>query len=358
MRLDDLELERYARQISLPEIGIEGQITLKNASVLCVGAGGLGAPLLQYLAAAGVGTIGIIDADTVELSNLPRQIIYTYEDIGVKKVVAAQRYLQRLNPRLRCNIYPEQFSLTNARKLISDYDVIADCTDSLANRYLTNDICFALHKPFVFAGISGFQAQFSLFNGKQGPCFRCLFSENDSAGTLPDCNLGGVLGVLAGLLGTLQASMILMTLLQLDAALQARFHQFDLLTMKLNEYRVQANPSCPVCSTLTFSAGLQPAYRAINGNDLKQMQASGVHYHLIDVRSVAEHRNFNIGGLVIPLDQLAERIHEVNRDGVVIFYCQSGMRSISACRILSRHEFRNITYLQGGLQQLSNQSLA
>lgn len=247
MPLSKIEQSRYAKQMALAEIGEAGQLKLKNASVLCIGAGGLGSALLPYLAAAGVGRIGIIDDDVVENGNLQRQVIYTPQDIGSKKVVAAKRYLNALNPEIDIQVYPDRFHRDTAADLMRHYDIAADCTDNLASRLITNAVCLQLDKPFVFAGISQYQGQCMLFHGGSGPCFSCVFPEMTAYDLLPDCNTAGVIGVLPGMLGIMQANMVLQHILQMDAGQAGRFYTLDMRDLQLRHYHVDKNPQCSVC---------------------------------------------------------------------------------------------------------------
>jgi len=246
MSLDADEMQYYLRQIALEEIGREGQLRLKNARVLCIGAGGLGAPLLQYLVAAGVGTVGIMDNDVIEFSNMSRQVIYQYQDIGIKKVIAAKQYLTQLNPFVNIVMYPMHLNPHNASALIADYDIVADCTDNLLNRYVTNQVCFTLNKPFVFAGIWKHQGQCMLFQGKKGPCFHCLFPGGTTE-ALPDCS-GGVMGILPGMLGILQANLVMQQLLGWGDSHAGRLFIFNSRNIMLRHYQVKADLDCFVCN--------------------------------------------------------------------------------------------------------------
>lgn len=245
MSLDSDEIQYYLRQIALEEIGKEGQIILKNAKVLCIGAGGLGAPLLQYLVAAGVGTVGIMDNDVIEPSNISRQVIYQYQDIGIKKVIAAKQYLTQLNPFVNISIYSTHLTPHNA-SVIAEYDIVVDCTDNLMNRYLTNQSCFTLNKPFVFAGIWKHQGQCMLFQGKKGPCFHCLFPV-ETTEALPDCS-GGVMNILPGMLGILQANLVLQQLLGWGDSHAGRLFLFNSRNITLQHYQVEADLDCFVCN--------------------------------------------------------------------------------------------------------------
>lgn len=346
MQLDHIELSLYSRQISLQEVGVAGQMKLKNASVLCIGAGGLGAPLLQYLAAAGVGKLGIIDNDHVELSNLQRQIIYSHDDIGKPKVEAAKTYLTKLNPYTNVEIFHDKFTERNARQLISAYDIIADCTDNIENRYLVNHVCLIENKPFVFAGISKHQGQCMMFHGENGPCFQCLFPRDERLLSLPDCRAGGVLGVLPGIVGGVQAGMIMREILQLGESRGNQFHTFDMTTMQWQAYHVDKHDDCPACGKQKYQ---MPTVMSISAEDLQNMQASDDEFILLDVRSRAEHDEQNIGGKLIPLTELPQRWRELDSAVPVVVYCHAGIRSMAAARFLLEHQFHSVMNLSGGI---------
>lgn len=341
--LNDWEKSRYRCQIALPQVGEAGQITLKNAKVLCVGAGGLGAVLLQYLAAAGVGTIGIVDDDVIELSNLQRQVIYHPQQVGIKKVIAAKTYLQQLNPAIKVIVYDTKFNARNADELIAQYDIIADCTDVLANRYLTNAVCLAANKPFVFAGITQFEGQCMLFRGKHGPCFECLFPSTEGFSISPDCASGGVLAVLPGMLGLMQAALIMRYLLKLDQDDKASLHTVDLLSFSFDQYQVQKNPACAAC------VGAQSQPSVILFSELLSKIELGESFTLLDVRTQQERDAGHLGGMHIPLHDLIERVTEIPDSLPVIIYCHTDKRSAAAAKMLTQYSFPAITYLQGGI---------
>ncbi|OGT56229.1 MAG: hypothetical protein A3F43_02950 [Gammaproteobacteria bacterium RIFCSPHIGHO2_12_FULL_42_10] len=344
-QLDSNDYARYAKQISLSEIGAAGQLKLKNAKVLCIGAGGLGTPLLQYLTAAGVGRIGIIDHDVVELSNLQRQIIYRHNDIGKFKVTAAKNNLQDLNPSICFDIYAEKFASHHVRSIIAEYDIVADCTDHLANRYLVNEVCVELDKPFVFAGITRYHGQCMFFHGKSGPCFNCMFPENLAVAILPDCNAAGVLGVLPGILGTMQANMILQYILQLQRHGTGQLFTLDILDFALQRYQVTQDPECQICIYGRRTCNDE----AITPEQLNRKLHLHENFLLLDVRSPAEHAVGHLGGKLIPLPELSQRLDELNPELPVIIYCHSGQRSQAAVKILQQHQFKSVAYLQGGL---------
>lgn len=342
---------RYRCQLALPEVGEAGQLKLKQARVLCIGAGGLGTVLLQYLAAAGVGTLGIIDDDVIELSNLPRQIIYHPGQVGMKKTLAAKNYLTQLNPAVCVNVYDMKFNHDNAASLVTDYDIIADCTDVLANRYLLNAVSLAAQKPFVFAGISQYTGQCMLFRGESAPCFECLFPYHHDTVNFSDCQQGGVLAVLPGLLGLMQASLTLRHLLQLGAEHENTLHTVDLLSFAFERYRVHQNKDCPACvhgqpGILTLSSITLDVF-------LQKMQC-GESFALLDVRTHGERLAANIGGIHIPLHELETSLHLLNREQPVIVYCHTDKRSAAAVNRLRAHGFTNVCYLQGGMVAVKN----
>ncbi len=341
--LDETEKCRYRCQLALPQVGEAGQIKLKSARVLCIGAGGLGTVLLQYLAAAGVGTIGIVDDDVIEPSNLQRQIIYHPQQIGMKKVAAAKHYLTQLNPACHVMIHDAKFSSRNAEALIADYDIVADCTDVLANRYLTNTVCLAGKKPFVFAGISQFQGQCMLFRGHSDPCFECVFPSDSEFSLGSDCASGGVLAVLPGMLGLMQASLIMRHLLLLDAAEAPRLHTVDLLSFEFEHYQVQKNPDCLACQ----HRQAQPS--VIYFSELLNKMDAGEAFTLLDVRTHQERAAGHLGGLHIPLHELAQRLGEIPQSKPVIIYCHTDKRSAAAAKMLMPLSFPLVAYLEGGI---------
>jgi molybdopterin/thiamine biosynthesis adenylyltransferase/rhodanese-related sulfurtransferase len=350
------ELTRYAQQIKLDSIGLIGQEKLKNAKVLCVGLGGLGSPLLLYLAAAGVGTLGLIDDDKVELSNLQRQILYDSTQVGQEKTVAASAQLLALNPNLHVNTYTEKLSLSNATQLIGEYDLIADGSDNFYTRYLLHDVCFELKKPYVYASASQFQGYCSIFNGS--PCFRCVFPTPPAAHLIPNCSAGGVLGVLPGLLGMIQATEIIKWILNIGTALEKRLLMVDVLDMRFKEIQLTQNPDCALCvkhhdfNELTRPTTCDPAFDfedyAITAEALPAfLQGSQVCF--IDVRTEEEHQAQNMGGRCIPLAALPHRLNELDKHQSIVLYCQSGKRSLVALKLLLEAGFSSIKYLDGQL---------
>lgn len=343
------EKEYYLQQLKLPEVGEPGQNQLKQASVLCVGAGGLGSPLLYYLAAAGVGQIDILDEDIVENSNLQRQILYKYEDIGRKKCQVAKQQLEALNPYITVNAIEERLQASNAKELIKKYDIIADCSDNFSTRYLVNDTCFALNKPFVFASILRFQGECAFFSGRQSPCFRCLFPY--ASERIADCREGGVLGVLPGLLGVMQASQILQFLLQ-PSYIPQHLLTVDILTMQFKKFELASDPHCELCSGKlknNFNNDEINSIISITYAELQEKSKNKENFILLDVRSQNEHQAVNIGGIHIPLSELEVRSVELDPNQLVIIYCQSGMRSIEAAKLLAKNNFKSVGHLKEGI---------
>lgn len=355
------ELIRYSQQIKLDEIGFQGQEKLKNARVLCVGLGGLGSPLLLYLAAAGVGTLGIVDDDVVELSNLQRQILYRLPQVALQKTVAASATLLALNPSIQVNTYSEKLTENSAAKLISQYDIIADGSDNFYTRYLIHDVCFELDKPYVYASASQFQGHCSIFYGSKGPCFRCLFPMPPSSDTIPNCDTGGVLGVLPGLLGIIQAAEIIKWILKIGNSLEKRLLLIDLLKMTFKEVHLSQNPDCKLCvhhQPLTIPINPINCQHSIDfkKHAITSEQLSEFFQHdstmLIDVRTAKEHEIQNIGGKLLPLTELPRRLSELKRNYNIILYCQSGKRSLLALNILLEAGFTSVNYLIGGLDKI------
>ncbi|MBA2651062.1 MAG: molybdopterin-synthase adenylyltransferase MoeB [Tatlockia sp.] len=358
------ELIRYSQQIKLDEIGFQGQEKLKNARVLCVGLGGLGSPLLLYLAAAGVGTLGLVDDDIVELSNLQRQILYRSPQVAHQKTVAAKAELLALNPSIQVNTYAEKLTENNAAQLISQYDIIADGSDNFYTRYLIHDVCFELDKPYVYASASQFQGYCSIFYGSKGPCFRCLFPMPPSSDTIPNCDSGGVLGVLPGLLGIIQAAEIIKWILKIGSPLEKRLLMIDLLKMTFKEVHLSQNPDCKLCvhhQSFSMPINLSNCHHsidfkkhAITSAQLSEFLQKDSSTMLIDVRTAKEHEIQNIGGKLLPLTELPHRLGELKLNHDIILYCYSGKRSILALNILLEAGFTSVKYLIGGVDKIFN----
>jgi sulfur-carrier protein adenylyltransferase/sulfurtransferase len=345
------ELKRYNRQIQLDQIGLAGQSLLKRAKVLCIGAGGLGSPLLLYLAAAGVGHLGIVDDDTVALENLHRQILFSSQEVGRKKIQVAKERLLKVNPHLIIETYDQKLNYKNAQSLISQYDIVADCSDNFATRYLINDSCFAENKPFVYASLLKFQGQCSFFSTQKKLCFRCLFP-HPPTGDFLDCNQAGVIGVLPGFLGILQATLILKWILKIDENPVGRLFTVDLNTLEFKSIAFSQDPQCRLCVQQHYDFLNEPEIESIDFQQLKTIMASPNKFLLLDVRTPEEFVQYNLGGQLIPLSELPERCHELYKEALILIYCQTGQRSLEAAKILKAHQFSHVKYLAGGLCQL------
>jgi len=341
------EINRYSAQLKLDQIGLNGQRHLKNARVLCVGAGGLGSPLLLYLAAAGVGTIGIIDADSVELSNLQRQILYQHRQVGQQKTLVAKKQLKKLNPYIKIITYNQRINQQNAKAIITEYDILADCTDNFPSKYLLHDHCFYLNKPYVFASVSQYAGQCSVFLGQQGPCLRCLFPKQPSL--MQDCSQTGVLGVLPGLFGIIQATEVIKLILKLGNLLVSRLLMIDILAMKFREYQITQNPDCECCVKNNFHRIKEMPHHTISAQELQQRLTDQQDIFLLDVRSPEEHQHYNFGGTLIPLSELPHRLAELNPNQTIVVYCHSGVRSLHAVQLLLRAQFKSVMNLEGGV---------
>jgi molybdopterin/thiamine biosynthesis adenylyltransferase/rhodanese-related sulfurtransferase len=354
------ERQRYRRHLQLAEIGEAGQQRLRQARVLVVGAGGLGCPILQYLAAAGVGTLGLADADKVELTNLPRQILYGPDDVGQPKIEAAVRALRRLNDLVKYELHQVRVRPENVRELVAGYDVVVDGSDNFPTRYLLNDACVSLGKPLVSGAIYKFEGQVSVFNYQGGPTYRCLFPEPPSAAEAPDCNTTGVLNVLPGLIGTVQATEALKVVLGLGDVLSGRLWLLDMLSFQSRTLRFKRDPAQSQINLDTanpadyFDASCAPASFAtsLTANELRELLAAPEPPLLLDVRGPLEHARRHLpGAVLLPLPQLADRAAEVPRQGTVVVYCQSGVRSAQAVELLRGLGYENVRTLSGGLEE-------
>lgn len=358
------EILRYSRHFSLPNVGSQGQLKLKNAKVLCIGAGGLGSPLLLYLAAAGIGTLGIVDDDRVDDSNLQRQVLYSTADVGQKKVLAAKARLEALNPHITIVTHDTRLTAGNALEIINQYDIVADGTDNFATRYLVNDACWHLKKPNVYASIFQFEGQCSIFSAPDGPCYRCLYDAPPPAGLVPNCAEGGVFGVLPGLLGSLQATEVLKLILGIGDPLIGRLLVVDSLTMRFREFALQPDPDCPLCAHQQAFASLpnhdmvacqlsdpQPAsIVAINAHELDLLLKNNTpNLFILDVRETYEYEICNIAGKLIPLGELPQRLNELDRNASIVIHCKSGGRSTRACLLLQEAGFKDVRNLTGGI---------
>jgi molybdopterin/thiamine biosynthesis adenylyltransferase/rhodanese-related sulfurtransferase len=362
------DLQRYSRHLILPEVGEEGQRRLKAARVLCVGTGGLGSPLALYLAAAGVGTLGLVDFDVVDTSNLQRQIIHSTRDVGRKKLDSAEEKLKALNPALNVVKHETMLSSANALDILKDYDVIADGTDNFPTRYLVNDACVLLGKPNAYGSIFRFEGQASVFAAKDGPCYRCLYPEPPPPGLVPSCAEGGVLGILPGLVGVIQATETIKLILGKGEPLVGRLLLVDALNMRFRELKLRKNPECPVCGlnpTVTKLidyeqfCGIAPAAKEAvlekNGipqlsvKELKRRMDAGEDLFILDVREPFEYQIANIGGKLIPQNDVPQRLAEIDRDREIIVQCKSGGRSQRIAELLTQSGYPKVVNLAGGI---------
>ena len=361
------EIKRYSRHLILPEVGMDGQRKLKAAKVLCIGAGGLGSPATLYLAAAGVGTLGIVDFDVVDMSNLQRQVIHTTGDVGRPKLDSARDHLHAINPNVQIETYETALSSANALDLFKDYDVILDGTDNFPTRYLVNDACVLLGKPNAYGSIFRFEGQASIFGAKDGPCYRCLYPEPPPPGLVPSCAEGGVLGVLPGIIGTIQANETIKLILGAGEPLIGRFLIFDALRMKFRELKLRKDPDCPVCGThptvtrlIDYEqfCGVAPQQHAgsdavtdeMTARELKERLDRGEPIVVVDVREPQEYQINRIpGSRLIPLGELPQRYEELDPDAAIVCQCKSGMRSAKATAFLRGIGFKNVRNLAGGI---------
>jgi adenylyltransferase/sulfurtransferase len=346
------EKAQYNRHFILDLIGIEGQKKLKKSKVLVVGAGGLGCPILQYLTAAGVGTIGIIDNDTVDQSNLQRQILFSKEDIGKAKAICAAKRLQQLNPFITFKTYIEYLSSENAMSIFSEYDIIVDGSDNFQTRYLTNDAAVLSKKPLVFGAVFKFEGQVSVFNYKNGPTYRCLFPTPPNANSIPNCSDIGVLGVLPGIIGCLQANETLKIICGLEEILSGKLLSFNALNLQQNILRFTKNKDIKITELIDYDlfCGLTKKDEIeINSDELKnKIQKEEI--TLIDVRKLIEREHFNIGGKHVPLHQLHNELESLKEIDNLIIYCQVGQRSLIAAKIiLEKFPKKNVKSLAGGI---------
>ena len=367
-QLDNAEIARYSRHLILPEVGLEGQQKLKAAKVLCVGTGGLGAPLSYYLAAAGIGTLGLVDFDVVDESNLQRQIIHSTNDVGRPKIDSAAEKLKALNPYVNIVKHETMLTSANALEIIKDYDIVADGTDNFPTRYLVNDACvLSGHKPNAYASIFRFEGQASVFATEDGPCYRCLYPEPPPPGLVPSCAEGGVLGILPGLLGVIQATEVIKLILGKGDSLIGRLLLVDSLGMKFRELKLRKNPDCPVCGTYPTvkrlidyqqfcgivpeekPAAMQNGIPQITPVELKRRLDAGEEVFVLDVREPHEYQIVNIGAPLIPLGDLPNRLNELDPNREIVIHCKSGGRSQRAAEFLQKSGFKNVVNLAGGI---------
>jgi sulfur-carrier protein adenylyltransferase/sulfurtransferase len=363
--LSNEEIQRYARHLTLPEIGMEGQRKLKAAKVLCVGTGGLGSPLLMYLAAAGVGTIGLVDFDAVDASNLHRQIIHFTPDVGRPKLESAVEKIRAINPNVRVLRFETRLTSANALEIFREFDVIADGTDNFPTRYLVNDACVLTGKPNVYGSIFRFEGQASVFAMREGPCYRCLYPEPPPPGMVPSCAEGGVLGVLPGIIGVIQATEVIKLITGIGEPLIGRLLLYDALALRFREMRLRKDPQCPACGEHPSLRGLidyeefcgiTAAQETTDLNlpemsveELKRKLDASDDIFVLDVREPQEHQLCNIGGHLIPLGQLPTRVAELNPDKHIVVHCRSGKRSADAVHLLRQQGFEKVQNLAGGI---------
>src|SRR3954451_11048314 len=359
------EIKRYSRHLILPEVGLDGQRKLKASRVLCIGAGGLGSPVALYLAAAGVGTIGIVDFDVVDFSNLQRQILHGTADVGRSKLASARDRLLAINPDLNVETYEVALSSENALDIFKSYDVIADGTDNFPTRYLVNDACVLLGKPNAYGSIFRFEGQASVFGAKDGPCYRCLYPEPPPPGLVPSCAEGGVLGILPGLVGLIQATETIKLILGAGDSLIGRLLLVDALGMRFRELKLRKNPECPVCGlnrTITKLidyqefCGMRGEEASVTSNvpeiqpeELKRRLDAGEDIFVLDVREPHEYQICNLNGHLIPLGDLPKRMNELDSSREIVAHCRSGVRSSKAVDFLRQAGFRKVKNLSGGI---------
>ena len=363
--LSNDEILRYSRHLIMPEVGMEGQLKLKAARVLCIGAGGLGSPLALYLTAAGVGTLGIVDFDVVDYTNLQRQIIHSTADVGRKKLDSAAEKLKAINPFLNLKTFETRLTSANALELFREFDIIADGTDNFPTRYLVNDACVLTGKPNVYGSIFRFEGQASVFATEDGPCYRCLYPEPPPPGLVPSCAEGGVLGILPGLVGVIQATETIKLILGQGDSLAGRLLLVDALGMKFRELKLRKNPDCPVCGknrTITKlidyeefcgirgqEAPVEDVVPAISVEELKKKLDAKSDIFILDVREPHEYQICNLNGYLVPLNDLPKRVSELDSSREIIAHCKMGGRSAKAVQFLRQAGFKKVYNLTGGI---------
>ena len=371
--LSNDEVLRYSRHLILPEVGMEGQLKLKGASVLLVGTGGLGAPLALYLAATGVGRIGLVDFDVVDFTNLQRQVIHGTKDVGKPKIDSAMESMRDINPFVQLDRHEVALTSENALDIIKDYDIVVDGTDNFPTRYLVNDACVLLNKPNVYGSIFRFEGQSTIFATEGGPFYRCLYPEQPPPGLVPSCAEGGVLGILPGVVGLIQATETVKLILGIGDSLIGRLMLYDALGMKFRELKLRRNPECPVCGdhrTITklidynqfCGIPSQPAPTEapnvttdIEPREVKAKQDHGDTFVLIDVREPHEFQIARIpGSVLIPLAEVGKRLGELNPDDDIVVHCKMGGRSAKACDVLRANGFTKVRNMTGGITKWSD----
>jgi len=369
IELSHEEIQRYSRHLIMPEVGLTGQKKLKAASILLIGTGGLGSPLAMYLAAAGVGRIGLVDYDVVDFNNLQRQVIHGTSSVGKLKVESAKARILDINPDIQVDVYNEPFTSANAMHIAEPYDILIDGTDNFPTRYLVNDVCVLLGKPNVYGSIFRFEGQASVFYAKEGPCYRCLFPEPPPPGLVPSCAEGGVLGILPGTIGTIQATEAIKLILGIGSSLIGRLLLYDALTMNFEEVRLRKNKNCLICSETPTVTELidYEEFCGMPGHDreeetsagqgwditvqeLKSKLDAGERLRIVDVREPHEWEIAHIEGAdLIPLGELAARMHELDSAENIVLHCKTGPRSTRALELLRGAGFRKLKNLKGGI---------
>ena len=370
--LTNEEILRYSRHLIMPEVGMEGQLKLKKAKVLLIGTGGLGAPLGLYLAAAGVGQLGLVDFDVVDFTNLQRQVTFGSSDVGKPKSEAARARLSNLNPDIQVQAFDTKLTSANALELFRDFDIIVDGTDNFPTRYLVNDACVLLGKPNVYGSIFRFEGQVTIFGMPDGPCYRCLYPEPPPPGLVPSCAEGGVLGVLPGIVGSIQAMETIKLILGSGRNLTGRLLLFDALEMGFREFKLRKNPKCPMCGEHRTIDKLIDYYEfcgvrgeeapapdlkvpEIMPRELKARLDRGEDLFILDVREPHEYQICNLRGHLIPLGELPRRVHELDSSREIVAHCRSGKRSAEAVDFLRKAGFRKILNLKGGILAWSDE---
>jgi molybdopterin/thiamine biosynthesis adenylyltransferase/rhodanese-related sulfurtransferase len=363
--LSNDEILRYSRHLIMPEVGMDGQLKLKAAKVLCIGAGGLGSPLALYLAAAGVGTLGIVDFDVVDSTNLQRQVIHTTADVGRRKLESAAEKIKGINPYVQVKPFETKLTSANALDIVRQFDIVVDGTDNFPTRYLVNDACVLTGKPNVYGSIFRFEGQVSVFATQSGPCYRCLYPEPPPPGLVPSCAEGGVLGILPGLVGVMQATEAIKLILGKGEPLIGRLLLVDALGMRFRELKLRRNPDCPVCGAHPTVRELidynefcgirgeekpvEAAVPAITVEELKQKLDARQDIFILDVREPHEYQICNLGGYLIPLGELPKRVHELDSSREIVAHCKMGGRSAKAVDFLRQAGFRKVKNLTGGI---------
>ena len=364
--LTNEEIGRYSRHLIMPEVGVEGQLKLKNAKVLLIGTGGLGAPVAMYLAAAGVGKLGLVDFDTVDVSNLQRQVIHGTKDVGKKKVDSAEETMKDINPLIEIVKHEVPLTSANALEIIRDYDIVADGTDNFPTRFLVNDACVLLGKPNVYASIFRFEGQATVFCKDEGPCYRCLYPEPPPPGLVPSCAEGGVLGILPGVVGLIQATEVIKLILGEGQPLQGRLMLYDALAMKFRELKIRRNPECQgKCTVVKELIDYQqfcgvphqeaPLPAPVSSTDItpqevKQLIDANADFTLIDVREVHEYQICKIDkAKLVPLGELPRRLAEFDKEADIVIHCKMGGRSAKACDLLRASGYSKVRNMTGGI---------